>query len=149
MPILAGQIVTADDLNNLKTASYAARATGTLTGIVVNTDVPGATITLTTATNNAVYVAHATFDVDWQGAAAVGNVVVGKLNVDGTLQAGDCNVEQAAGATGDRIPGSQVWRGTLAAAGSHTLKLQASVPSAQQRILNPHTAIEVTIHEVV
>lgn len=149
MPILSGQVVTVNDLNHLKPATYYAASNANLPGIVVNTDVPGATVTFTTETDNAVYVVNAFFDMDWQGAAAVGNLITGMLYVDGAHVSGDTNGEQAAGANGDRLPGSHVWQGTLALAGSHTAKLVASIPVATQRIANPHTAIQVTVYEVV
>lgn len=150
MPILTGQIVTADDLNHLKPTTYHQDATSNLAGVVVNTDVPGATITFDTETDNAVYVAEGNFDMDWQGAAAAGAVMIGRLSVDGVIATGDVNVEQAAGANGDRLGGAtRTWRGTLATAGSHTIKLVASVPDADQRVTSPHTGLTVTIYEVV
>lgn len=149
MPILSAQIVTAADLNHLKPATYHANASATLTGVVANADVVGATITLTTETNNAVYMATGNFDMDWQGAAA-GAVMIGRLSVDGVVATGDINSEQAAGAAGDRLGGaSRTWRGTLAVAGSHTLKLIGTVPDVDQRITFPHTGLTVVIYEVV
>ena len=116
MPILSGQIVTADDLNHLKPTTYHADSTAILTGIVANADVVGATITLTTETDNAVYVAEGNFDMDWTGTAGVGAVAIGRLSVDGVVATGDVNVEQFAGVNGDRLGGvSRTWRGTLGA----------------------------------
>lgn len=149
MPISSGQVVTADDLNHLKPTTYSARATADLVGVVVDTDIVGATIPVDTETDNAVYVVHGTFGADWGGAATAGNFVRGKLAVDGVTQTGEAQFEQATGASGDRIPGSQVWRGTLAVAGSHTLKLIGTVNDADQRILADHTALVIDIHEVV
>lgn len=149
MPLSSGQVVTADDLNHLKPATYGARATADLVGVVVDTDVTGATVTFTTETDNAVYVANGSFGTDYNGPAAAGLFIRGKLSVDGVIQTGEAQTEQAGGNTGDRLTPSQVWRGTLATAGSHTIKLVASVNDADQRVLADHTALAVTIHEVV
>jgi hypothetical protein len=149
VPISSGQVVTAEDLNRLKPTTYRAVASANLVGIVADTDITGATITLTTETDNAVFVCTGVFDMDWQGAAAVANVIVGKLFVDGVQETAQALAEQAAGANGDRISTSQTWRGTLATAGSHTLKLVGTVPDADQKINSTHTTITVTIYEVV
>lgn len=149
MPILSGQVVTADDLNHLKPATYHAAATGTLVGVATNTDIPGATITFDTETDNAVYVAHGDFDMNWNGAAAATLIVRGSLSVDGVLQTRQAFGEQAAGANGDRLPAGYEWRGTLAVAGTHTIKLVGTVPDADQQITHPGTALTLTIYEVV
>lgn len=149
MGFLAGERVTAARLNRLQPKTFIARASADLTGVVTDTDVTGATITLTTETNNAVYVAIAPAIADWNGAAGSTNFVRCKLSVDGAIQSAETQAEQAAGAAGDRIPGAQVWRGTLATAGSHTLKLVATINDADQRLLQEHTALQVTIYEVV
>lgn len=149
MPILSGQVVTADDLNHLKPATYYAEATSNLAGVAADADIPGATVTFETETDNAVYVAHGDFDMDWNGAAAATLIQFGSLSVDGVLQTREAYGEQAAGANGDRIPAARTWYGTLATAGSHTIKLVGTVPDADQRINSPHSALTVTIHEVV
>lgn len=149
MPISGGQIIDADTLNHLKPTTYLAEASATQTGVIVDTDVTGATQTFTTETDNAVYTVVGTFDMDWQGAAISGNVISGKLAVDGVIQAREAHGEQSVGAAGDRFTGAQVWRGTLATAGSHTIKLVVSIPSANQRTTTPHTALLIEIHEVV
>ena len=147
MPILSGQVVTADDLNHLKPTTYQARASATLNGIVVNADVVGATITLTTETDNAVFVVSAAFDFRWTGIAAL--TATGNLSVDGVLQSGQAIAGQNPGASADRMTAGNVWRGTLATAGSHTLKLVGSLPDTDQHIEQPHTALVVVIYEVV
>lgn len=149
MPILAGQIIDAATLNHLKPATYDAVASANLVGIVVDTDITGATVTFTTETDNAVYVAEGFFDMDWTAGAAVGLVIIGKLAVDGAIQSEEAHAEQAAGANGDRMSTAMGWRGTLATAGSHTIKLVGSVPDADQKINGTHTTLLVTIHEVV
>lgn len=149
MPLSSGQVVTADDLNHLKPTTYLARCDANLVGIVVDTDISGCSIPLTTETDNAVYVAELFIGADWQTPAAAGNVIQGKLSVDGSIQSGVAQMEQAAGTTGDTGTPGMVWRGTLATAGVHTLKAVASIPDADQRIVTPHTALAVTIYEVV
>jgi hypothetical protein len=148
VPISSGQVVTAEDLNRLKPTTYSAVASANLVGIVADTDITGATITLTTETDNAVYVCTGVFDCDWTGAAA-SLVIVGKLAVDGALQTAQALCQQVTGADGDRVSVSQTWRGTLAAAGSHTLKLAGTVPDVDQKINSTHTTITATIYEVV
>jgi len=147
MPILSGQIVTADDLNHLKPATYHASASVSLVGVVTDADIVGATITFDTDTDNAVYVATGDFDADWDGAAT--GLFQGKLAVDGGIQTELVLISQAAGAAGDRIPGSHTWRGTLATAGTHTLKLIGTVPDVDQAFESVHTALTLVIYEVV
>jgi hypothetical protein len=117
-------------------------------GVVVDTDITGATVTFDTETDNAVYVVHASYTADWTGAAA-GVFIIGKCAVDGVIQPGEAAMRQAAGAANDRLVGARSWRGTLAAAGAHTIKLVGSVADVDQRITFPSTGLVVEIHEVV
>jgi hypothetical protein len=144
MPIDAGQIVTADELLRLQPVTYQATASSDLAGAATNADVPGATITLTTTAANAVYVAVGVFDYDLQGTTTV--IGTGMLAVDGTNQTAQALFQQ--GISTDRMTASQVWRGTLAAAGSHTLKLRGTLPSGMEMNAT-HTTLTVTIYEVV
>lgn len=143
--ILSGQIVTAADLNHLKPATYAANSTAALAGIVVDTDLTGATVTFDTETDNAVYVVNGSFGCDWNGAATA--FILGKLSVDGAIQSHESQVQLSGGAAGDRLHGAQNWRGTLATAGPHTIKLVGSVGDVDQQLTTPHCTLIITIYE--
>jgi hypothetical protein len=147
MPVLAGDIVSAATLNNLQSKSYTAPATSNLVGSGTNADVPGATVTLTTLTNNAVYEVAASFDM--QFTAGTTALASGGLDIDGAVQTARALWRQAAGALNDRANVAQVYRGTLATAGSHTLKLVATLGSVNHTVGTAHTVINVTITEVV
>lgn len=148
MPILAGQIVTAGQLNRLQPRTYRAVATGTLAGAVTNGDVPGAAVTLTTEKPGAVYVVSAWFDVRVTSTSgtALGS---GNVDVDGDIQSEYAvfRDSHAGSANGSGSSVGHTYRGTLPAAGSHTLKLVASPSTGQQ--INVYSSITVTIYEVV
>ncbi|MFD3654326.1 hypothetical protein [Streptomyces sp. NPDC058620] len=148
MPIPAGGIVTAGQLGRIQPRTYRAPATGILAGSVTNADVPGATVTFSTEAANATYVVDAWFDFRVTGTSgtALGS---GNIHVDGTLEAEyavfrDSHAGSAAG-TGSSV--GHTYRGTLPAAGSHTIKLVAS-PSVGQQV-NIYSSVTVTIYEVV
>ncbi|WP_432111362.1 hypothetical protein [Streptomyces sp. YPW6] len=148
--ILAGQIVTAGQLNRMQPATYDATAT-TATSVLSNTtivDVPGATVTLNTTTPNAIYRVVGTFDV-LPGATSPTVLVFGFLNVDGSTDSG---VAIQGLTSSVRSTVSQTWRGTLAAAGSHTLKLQTALSAslASGATVRPQNSkISIEILEVV
>lgn len=109
------------------TNSAFAQASGSLTTTTTVTDVPGATVTITTQVANTVVVVYGMFDVLCAG-TTTGDIGVGTLNVDGTdVATHNAIVEGKVGASNEvRLTGGQVWRVTLATAGSHTLKLRGS-----------------------
>jgi hypothetical protein len=144
MPILAGERVTAARLNRLQPKTYSVTSNALLSGSVTDSDVPGASISLTTETDNAVYLATAAADLDLSGATT--NLGRCKLSVDSSIQSPEA-LFQAAAAT-DRVTASQQWRGTLGSAGSHTLKLVATLPASMD-LRNIHTGLIVVIYEVV
>ncbi|MEU2149310.1 hypothetical protein ABZ741_34060 [Streptomyces globisporus] len=150
MPILAGQIITAGQLNRLQPVVYSATGSSNLVLTTTDTDVPGASVTLTTGTANAIYVAHGVFCFDAGG--AVTDFGSGILNVDGAQASGNARWSGEVGT--DFGTDTQLWTGTLPAAGSHTLKLQGSRSAApaggiQITMLGAFTKILVTIYEVV
>lgn len=145
MPLLAGQIFTADTAMNLKTKKYNAVGTGgPLVGPQSNADVTGCTITLTTVTDGAAYTAWIVVDHDKTTTNDLVNF--GRLNVDGV------NISQTTGIAQqnivERAVAGQNYQGTLATAGSHTLKVVASPPAGNQ-VLNTNTTLIVHIEEVV
>lgn len=153
MPFSAGQIVTAQQLNRLQPVSYQAIASTDRTGTVTNQDVLGASITLTTETNSAVYVATGTFDFDVVSGQtlAVTASWSGGLAVDGTVQTARALVNSDGTGT-QRFEASKEWRGTLATAGSHTLKLvttHSGADSVDCVTRSIHSVITVVIYEIV
>ncbi|NUK22076.1 hypothetical protein [Streptomyces lunaelactis] len=144
MPLLAGQIFKASQANHLRPTKYSAVGTGTLTGAVSNTDVPDATITLTTETDGAEYSAWCVWDVDLSGATT--GLGFGRLNLDGSNLNPLSTYAQEV--TTDRLTVPQNYRGTIPTAGTHTFKLVATLV-ANQQILGVNTSILVEIAEVV
>lgn len=144
MAFLAGEKVTAARLNRLQPKTYRAAATSTLSGPSTNGDVPGATVTFTTEAADAEYVAHAVFDYRMTGTPTT--LGSGNIHVDSVLQAEYATFRDGGGSSGTSATVAQVYRGTLSAAGSHTIKLVASPVTGQQ--VNIYSSITVTIHEV-
>jgi hypothetical protein len=144
MALDAGAVVTADELRRLQPTTYQAIATADLAGSVTTTDVTGATVTLTTETDDAVFVATGVFDFDLTG--AVTTTGQGFLAVDGTRETAEALL--GAEVSTDRGTTTQMWRGTLGTAGSHTLKLQGTLP-ANMEINATHTTLTITIYEVI
>ncbi|URM90425.1 hypothetical protein LUW75_10920 [Streptomyces sp. MRC013] len=127
MPILAGRKVTADEFNRLRTGLYFAQATSSLTRVdATYADVPGASVTFTTTGANAEYAVYAVFDCA-VGTAAATNRMLGRIVTDGVAEGGFAihEMDQT-----DRDTVATLARGTLAAAGSHTIKLQGALSSA-------------------
>lgn len=146
MPILAGQIVTAAQLNRMQPVTYDAAGTGDLSGPVSDANVPGATITFTTTTANAVAVVETVFDFNFSGATVT--LGSGRLNVDGVGESRYAIFQQGPGTSSDRSTCGQTYRVTLAAAGSHTLKLTATVPTNMD-LTGAYTSLVATVYEVV
>lgn len=145
MPLLAGQILKASQAQRLQTKKYSAVGTGgPLVGPQSNADVTGCTITLTTETDGATYQAWIVIDHD--KTTANSSVNFGRLNVDGVNAS--TTTGSAQDAVTDRTVAGQNYHGTLATAGSHTLKVVASPPTGNQ-ILNTNTTLIVEITEVV
>lgn len=148
MPILAGQTLTAAQLNRLQPAPYEAEATSTLTLGTSVADIVGATYTLSTSAANALYVVDATFDC-WAEVVSGVTAIQCRLDVDG-VNAGREGVFLGA-TTGERATIHQQWKGTLASSGSHTLKLRGlkSAGVGTYKIVATSTVIGITIYEVV
>lgn len=145
MPILSGQIVTAAQLTRLQPKTYRAVASTALAGPATSADVPGASITLTTETADAIYVAHAVFDYRLTGTPTT--LGSGNVAVDGLIGTEYAIFRDGGGSSGTSATVAQTYRGTLATAGSHTLKLVGSPVTGQQ--INVYSTLTVTIYEVV
>lgn len=128
----------ATDLTGLRVKSYEAAASGALTMTTTATDIPGATVTITTTVTNTVALVIGTYDVSSSGTS---DTFVGSLIVDGSAQSGNAISTQA-----NRATVTQAWAVTLASTGSHTLKLQASKAGAANTVSTQaaHTKIVVT-----
>lgn len=148
MPILAFEIVTAGRLNRMQPVPYSAAASSDLGIGQTAQDIPGASITLTTVADNATYVAIGSFDFDGSGSGSTANAF-GRLVVDGVVQAAEALYQVSSASANVRSVITQTWSGTLAAAGSHTLKLQGTTPSGGIEINATHTRLQVIIFEVV
>lgn len=122
----------------------AAMTGGSVTVPTTEADITGATVTFSTAKANARYAVTASFY--FSAGTGGGGVASGKLNVDGTNQAATANFTGAT--TLDRASVAQSWTGTLAATGSHTLKLRHVFSGTGVFSVNPtHTTITVQIFE--
>jgi hypothetical protein len=143
MSFAAGETVTAAKLNRLQPKTYEEPATGSVAA-ATTADIPGCSITLTTETDGAVFIA--TGNVDFNPTGVPGGDSQIRLDVDGVDQAG--LIIYRSGTATDRLPGSHTWRGTLTTAGSHTLKLEATT-AANVVVEGVHTNLVVTILEQV
>lgn len=144
MAIQTGQKITPALLRRLRPAIYTVSASGDLNGAATTADIPGCSITFTTETAGASWLAEGYFDADNLGAVTA--LMLGYCDVDGVIQTGQapCGDEVAT----DRHSASQVWSGAFAAAGVHTIKLKGTV-AANQSFRTGNTRLTVTIQEVV
>lgn len=144
MGFAAGETVTAGKLNRLQPKTYFGVSSSDLAGAVTDTDIPGCTVTFTTVTDNATF--DATGFVDFDNTGAITSVATAVLVVDGAAQSGLIVYQQ--GLSSDQMSPGGMWNGTLAAAGSHTLKLIATLPAGISA-RNPHSKLRVNITEIV
>lgn len=109
-------------------------------------DIPGATLTFNTTKANARFMCTASFYFAMISASA--NIALGKLNVDGVNQAAFVNFT-GLNTTPQRENLAQTWIGTLAAVGSHTLKLRGlgTGATAAHRVNATHTTITALVFE--
>jgi hypothetical protein len=142
-----GDIFRGPDVAMLLTQLLTAIASSDLDLTTTDTDVAGATVTFTTTRPNARYMCIGTFY--FSALLANSSIASGKLSVDGAT-----NQSRFANFTGsntvpDRGTMSQTWVGTLASAGSHTLKLRGVhlTTSNAVRVNSSHTTITVMVFE--
>ncbi len=143
MPFLSGENITAQRLNRLQPKSYWAQASGTVAASSSSVDVPGATATFSTE------VAGATAIISWQAAFYFTGVAGGLASVapliDGVTVSPNVALARQQ-ASLDQIQGASSWQTTLAAAGSHTIKLRAN--TGTNTVVQIYTALQVMILEV-
>lgn len=132
-------------LLNAKPIMVSAACTTDVNLTTTEVDVTGASVTFSTTKTNARYLVTASFYVS----AVTGGTAVatGKLNVDGANQSANANFTGTD--TLARANVSQSWVGTLAAIGSHTLKLRAvaSAGTGSFRVNTGGTAFTVVVFE--
>lgn len=146
MAILAGEIVSAGRLGWLQPTTYAVTPSGPLVLSTSVQDIPGCSITLTTATANAGFAVTA--DVDCVVTTVnTTTLIEARLVIDGVDQAGRTTYAMD---TLDRGTVAGLWDGTLGSAGSHTFKLVAAMNGAGAgSIQSSNTKLRVVITEVV
>lgn len=143
MSFLAGQTITAAQLNRIQPTSYTVDGTALAspTLAVAEADIPSASVTISTSAANATFKAWAVFDIS---VTSTGATVQGRLNVDGSTVAGSAIL--TAPTNNSRASVSYVWYGTLASSGSHTFKLRGirDFASGTQSIVNSRLIVEIT-----
>lgn len=144
MAFVASDTLTAARLNRLQPKSLYAAATGTVAASQTNVTVPGCSITFNTETNNATV--EITWWVSFYG-AAVAPTTFGSARaiLDGSgapvFAMGDSRTANS------KDTPSMGWNTTIAAAGSHTVLLQATTPA--NMTIAQYTALRVVVYEVV
>ncbi|WOI58598.1 hypothetical protein [Streptomyces fradiae] len=125
--VYAGQIITANMWNRLQPVDYFAQATNLLTRTDATfADIPGATVTFTTTAANASYKVIGVFDCA-VGAVGASTRMLGRIVTDGVAESGFAIHEMD---DTDRDTVTTTAKGTLASAGSHTIKLQGALSGA-------------------
>lgn len=127
MAIAAGERITAARLNRLQPVDYHAVASASLTRTTTAyADITGATVTFTTTTANASYRVIAVFDCA-VGTSSATTDMNGRIDVDGVAGTGLAKHQMD---NLDRDSVTLTEKGTLASAGSHTIKLQGALSAA-------------------
>lgn len=149
MPILSGQKLEASTLNHLQPQVYEAVESGVLTTTSTTyQDIPDATVTFSTETDDAVIVVDAEFDCA-VGNIGTGNDMNGRVMVDGVAGTRLAKHQM------DNLDRDSVYmfeKFTLASAGSHTVKLQGALSTSDgvdSGTFQAFTSIKVTVYEAV
>lgn len=147
----AGDRVTA---SKLSTTRLSAAASALLVVTTTPTDVTDLTITITTTRANVDVQAHGVLDAEALNTTP--GVVVGQLLVDGNAQTAQilwkAGANGNAANTGARVTVGQNWTFTLATAGSHTIKIQASMvggTAAHARVNALHSTLNLVVEDHV
>ena len=149
MPIASGMKLTPARLNALQNKVYDAAASADLVLTGSAQDVPGATITFTTVFPGAKAVCTWIADTDATNAtAAVGSCFPA---VDGTDQPAPMTILEQGTTNDARATIGQQATYTLAAAGSHTIKLRGQRVSGTgaDTIKGTHTTLRILVQENV
>jgi hypothetical protein len=146
MPFLAGDIITAQKLNWLSPTILGAAASTTLTGITTNADIPGMSIPITTVN------AGALLKVSWfvsfytQGGSLTAAISSSRILVDTTPSTVVNIFSPGNSGIADKNQGASSWVTTLAAAGAHTIKAQATLPSTGV-LTQIHSSMDIEVIE--
>ena len=147
MGFVVGERASAFRINNLQPHHHDAVGSANITLSGVLTDITGATVTFDVLTAGASWVAHADFCFDV--VTATTERAEGALVVGGTTQT--ARARYSAEVATDFAMAGQTWSGTIAAAGSVTVKLQANRSGAagQLDVIAAFTRFTIIIFEVV
>jgi hypothetical protein len=144
--LLSGEMLTAQRLNRLQPRPSNAVGTSNLVLSTSEADIVGASITATTETPGAYYVATANFAFDI--ATATTAFALGVCQLDGVSLTGNARWSGEVGT--DFGEASFQWRGPVGAAGSHTWKLRGSMSAGTNiTVIAAFTTLIVTIYEDV
>jgi hypothetical protein len=145
MALTAGQRLTTTNLSQpFVVQAYCSSSLTQSTNTAA--DIVGATVTFNTVGTNVQALIQGVFDMATTTPAA--NFALGTCVVDGGAALGaECVLENDT--TNYRGTGTQVWLVTLAAAGSHTIKLQGNLTSSAGvcTFNASHTGITVTVFD--
>lgn len=146
MAFQPGDDIEADRLNRLASVPYFAQASSTLTATTTTyADIPGATVTFTTTAPNARYVVWGVFDCR-VSVVSSGTRMLGRIVTDGVAEAGFAIHQMVAL---DADTDTTMASGTLANAGSHTIKLQGALSAASGTgVFQVFTQVMVLVMEV-
>ncbi len=146
MTVAPGEVAYASDVSAIRLAQ--ATATGNVPLTVTPTDVPGATLTVTTTRPTAAAQISATFDFQATGVTATFGV--GVINIDGVdITAPQAIWNQSGTAVDARITAAVTYAATLTP-GSHVLKLRvfrSGGADGQIRVNSLHTQISALVVE--
>lgn len=146
MTVFAGDIIYASDVNGMLPRILEGVCTGATTVTTSLADVTGATVTFTTVNANAFAQVIWTMDITVTVAGA-GVVAIGQMNYDGV----DVSTRQALFSLEDvhRATLTQRDNITLAAAGSHTIKMRTQKTGAggTAQLQTNHTGFTVLLYD--
>ena len=148
MSFAPGQFITAQRLNRLQNKIYRAKASSALSGVQSSADMPGATITFDTETNNAK--AYVWWSCDARQSAATTGQVSCQPILDGATVADAFALFQGApgaSSSGEKATVANTMDFTITTAGSHTIKLQLTQTANNQT--NIYTSLMIMVEEVV
>lgn len=143
MTLFAGEAPPAGKVQRLQPTPLWVQATGTVVASQTNADVPGCTLTFTTAVAGAVVL------IEWSGDIRAGvSAPAGSSSMRANVDAGAATSPVFVvfqGPANAAVVGCQRWLTTLAAAGSHTIKLQATTNT--NTVVQTYTTLTVTVYE--
>lgn len=122
-----------------RTTEYSLPMTANMSSLTgTDADCPGCTVTFTVDTVGATYTVFSVWDYE------PGSLFLGRIYVDGVVEPAEAHQ----GASG-RITCAMNAHGTFTTAGSHTIKLMASVTGASGTLYANHTNLLVQIREAI